>query len=52
MLNKSVEWKWLISKPCKVSKLEEAEGRITALTDNQVEALINAAVADEEPEAE
>jgi integrase len=50
MLNKSVEWKWLISKPCKVSKLEEAEGRITALTDNQVEALINAAVADEEPD--
>ena len=50
LMNKAVEWKWLQSKPCKVSKLEESEGRIIALTDNQVEALINAALADAEPD--
>ena len=50
LFGKAVEWKWLQSIPCKVSKLEEAEGRIIALSDDQVEALINAAVADEEPD--
>ncbi len=50
LLNKAVEWNWLQSKPCKVSKLQESEGRIIALTDDQVEALIAAAVADEDPD--
>ncbi len=50
LFSQAVEWKWLQSKPCRVSKLEESEGRITALSDDQIEALINAAVADEEPD--
>ena len=50
LFSKAVEWKWLQTKPCKVSKLEEPEGRIIALSDDQVEALINAGVADEEPD--
>ena len=48
LFNKAVEWKWLRTKPCKLTKLSEGPGRIVALTDEQSEALLRAAVADED----
>ena len=48
-INRAVEWHWLKSPPCKVRLLEKTEGRIVALTDAQAEALLRAAVADEDP---
>jgi integrase len=48
LFSRAVEWKWLRTKPCKITKLSEGPGRIVALTDEQSEALLRAAIADED----
>jgi integrase len=49
LFNCAIEWKWLKSRPCKISLLLKAQGRIVALTDEQENALLQAAVADDDP---
>jgi integrase len=49
LFNCAIEWKWLKSRPCKISLLAKAEGRIVALTDEQANALLQAAVANDDP---
>jgi integrase len=49
LLRRAVEWKWIKALPCKVELLPHSEGRIIALTDAQSEALLRAAMADEDP---
>ena len=48
LLNKALEWKWIQAKPCKITKLPEGPGRIIALADEQCDALMSAAIADED----
>jgi integrase len=50
LFNKAVEWKWLKAPPCKIAMLAKSQGRIIALTDEQADALMRAAVADEDPD--
>ncbi len=50
LFNKAIEWKWIKDRPCKITKLQESEGRIIALTDEQADALLQAATQDEEPD--
>jgi integrase len=50
VLNKAHEWGWIKAVPCKVKLHPESGGRITALTDEQCEALIQAAIEDEDPD--
>jgi integrase len=49
LFNCAMEWKWLKSRPCKISLLPKPQGRIVALTDKQENALLRAAVADNDP---
>jgi integrase len=49
LLGKAVEWKWLKARPCKIVKAPEVSGRIIALTDEQSDALVRAALADQDP---
>ncbi len=49
LINCAIEWGWLRSRPCKIRLLETAQGRIIALTDDQANALLHAAVADDDP---
>jgi integrase len=49
LLNCAIEWDWLKSRPCKIRLLEKTHGRITALTDQEADALLRAAMADEDP---
>ena len=50
LFNKALEWKWIRAHPCKITKLQESKGRIIALSDDQSEALFQAAVQDEAPD--
>ena len=50
LLNSAIEWGWLKSRPCKIALLEKTQGRIIALTHEQAESLLKAAIADEEPQ--
>ena len=47
LLTKAVEWGWIQHKPKVIRKLKEGAGRITYLTIEQAEALLDAARADE-----
>ena len=49
LFNSAIEWKWLKSRPCKIRLLAKTEGRIVALTANQENALLQGAVADDDP---
>jgi integrase len=49
LFNSAIEWEWLKSRPCKIRLLTKTEGRIVALTDEQENALLRAAVADDDP---
>lgn len=40
----AVEWKWIDRPPCRPKLLEESAGRIIALTDEQCDALMRAAI--------
>jgi integrase len=48
LFNCAIEWKWLKSRPCKISLLPKSQGRIVALADEQENALLRAAVADDD----
>jgi integrase len=49
LFSSAIEWGWLKSRPCKIRLLAKAQGRIVALTDEQADALMQAAVADDDP---
>ncbi|HEY1301058.1 MAG TPA: site-specific integrase [Stellaceae bacterium] len=49
LLNRAVEWKWIDRLPARPKKYEE-EGRILALDDQQVEALMTAAIGSSDPD--
>jgi integrase len=49
-INCAIEWKWIKSRPCKISLLAKAQGRIVALTGDEETALLQAAVADDDPQ--
>jgi integrase len=49
LLNRAVEWKWIDRLPARPKKYEE-EGRILALDDQQVEALMTAAIGASDPD--
>lgn len=44
LLSSAAEWKWIDRVPCRPRMLEEARGRIIALTDAECDALMGAAV--------
>ena len=48
-MNKAVTWKWIDRLPCRPQKDREGQGRITALTDEQCDKLMRAAVASPDP---
>ena len=49
LLSCAVEWKWVPARPCEIGLLEEGAGRQFALTDNEADALLMAAIADSDP---
>ncbi|MEE8227422.1 MAG: tyrosine-type recombinase/integrase, partial [Kiloniellales bacterium] len=49
LFSKAVEWKWIAAKPCKIPKDKEERGRIVVLSDEEADALLRAAVADQDP---
>ena len=48
LFTKALEWKWIKARPCKVAKLDEPDGRMTVLSEKQIQSLIKAALADED----
>ena len=50
LFGKAVEWKWIKERPCRIVKLEESQGRIVALSDEQCDALMEAAIEDQDPD--
>lgn len=48
-LNKSLDWKWLDHKSCKIKRLKEDSGRIVYLTTQQVSKLLESAKEDQCP---
>jgi integrase len=50
LFNRAVEWKWLDRVPTRPKKFAESAGRIIALTDEQCDALMSAAVASADPD--
>ena len=49
LFNSAIEWKWLKDRPCRIALLPEIAGRIVVLTDTQADALLRAAMQDEDP---
>ena len=49
LFNRAVEWKWIKALPCRIAMLPESAGRIVALSDTQAQALLRAAMEDEDP---
>jgi integrase len=47
LFSKAVEWKWVDHKPATIKRLQEDSGRITYLTTEQIERLIQAAIGDQ-----
>jgi integrase len=47
LFNKAVEWGWIQSRPAKIKRFPESQGRITYLTVNQVKNLIDCAKQDQ-----
>lgn len=50
LFTKSVEWKWIKARPCRITLLKESTGRIIALSNEQANELMKASIADEEPD--
>ena len=48
LFGKAVEWKWVKARPCKIELLDEEPGRIVTLTNSETNALLKAAIADED----
>ncbi len=49
LFTKVVEWNWLTAKSATIKRLSEDRGRITYLTIDQIERLIDAAKKDQSP---
>jgi len=49
LFSKAVEWKWVAARPCKIPKDREERGRIVVLSDKEADALLRAAIADQDP---
>jgi integrase len=47
LFNKAIEWKWIDRRPAKITRLKEGAGRITYLTVDQVQRLLEAAKRDQ-----
>src|SRR5439155_22570076 len=50
LFNKAVEWRWIDHVPARPKKLAESAGRIIALTDEQCDALMTAAIGSANPD--
>jgi integrase len=50
LFNKAVEWRWLDRVPAKPKKLAESAGRVIALTDEECDRLMRAAIAGADPD--
>lgn len=50
LFSKAVEWRWLDRLPTRPKKLAESAGRIIALTDEQSDALMTAAIGSSDPD--
>lgn len=50
LLNRAVEWRWLDRLPTRPAKFKETGARIIALTDDECDALMTAAVASADPD--
>jgi integrase len=50
LFTSAVEWKWLDRVPARPKKLAESPGRIVALSDEECDALMQAAIADADPD--
>ena len=48
MLHEGVHWKWIKALPCKIAKDEEGEGRRITLSDEEADALLSAAISDQD----
>jgi integrase len=46
----ALKWKWVKERPCYFELLKESKGRIIALSDEEADSLLTAAVADEDPD--
>jgi integrase len=49
LFSMAVEWKWIAVKPCRIAKYNEERGRIVVLRDQEADALLRAAIADQDP---
>jgi len=47
LFNKAIEWGWIDSRPAKIKRLQEAQGRITYLSIDQIKRLIKFAKQDQ-----
>ena len=50
LFSKAVEWRWLDRLPARPKKLKESAGRIIALTDEECDRLLTAAIAGADPD--
>lgn len=48
LFNRATEWKWIKSPPCRIVMLPESAGRIVALSGSEAQALLRAAMEDED----
>jgi len=49
LINKALEWKWINHKPCVIRRLKEEPGRITYLTADQAQKLLETSMHDQHP---
>ncbi len=49
LFTKAVEWGWIDSRPCKINRMKEDSGRITYLTVEQAQRLLDTAKKDQNP---
>lgn len=47
LFNKAIEWGWISHRPAQIKRFKEGNGRITYLTVEQIERLIDCAMADQ-----
>jgi integrase len=50
VLSQSVAWGWIRAMPCRIKKEAEGQGRIVALSNDECRRLLEAAIADQDPD--
>ncbi|QIG49493.1 site-specific integrase [Nordella sp. HKS 07] len=50
LLNKAIEWRWILQRPVKINRFKEESGRIVYLTVEQIARLVECAKADANPQ--